>query len=148
MCHVIVHTLAETCAALRAAAEARSPVTLHSAPAAAQSLGIGYFLAMVEAARRQSPSAQCLAVLDCGMAPGFALAAFKAGAEAVQMTGKPEVLDKLADIAAQSGVIFLRHPPSVALDLHDHPDPLAAARAFLAVATEACRPAIEPSQND
>lgn len=148
MAHVIVHTLAETCAALQAAAEAGCPVTLHSAPGAVHSLGVGYFLAMIDAARRRTPEAQSLAVLDCAAAPGFALAALGAGAEAVQLSATSTVLDKIADIAAQSGASLLRDPPAETLDLRGHEDPLAATRAFLAARPPPDRPVIEPSQNN
>jgi len=131
MPHVIVHTLGETCAALEAAAETGLPLTLYSPPDAVHSIGIGYFLAMIEAARRQTPATQSLAVLDCGAAPGLALAALRAGAEAVHLTGSPLVLDKVSDIAAQCGASLLREMPVGTLDLRGHPDPRAAASAFL-----------------
>jgi len=131
MPHVIVHTLAETCAAMRAAAEAGRPLTLHSPPGAARSMGAGYFLAMIDIARRQTPAALTLAVLDCGAAPGLALAALNAGAQAVQLDAAPMVLDKIADIAAQLGATLLRNRPADIIDLRNHTDPLAATRAFL-----------------
>ncbi len=131
MPHIVVHTLEETRAALEAAAETGEFLTLHSPPGAVHALGIGYFLIMIEAARRQIPQARSLAVLDCGAAPGLAVAALRAGAEAVRLTGAPAVLDKLADIAAQLGAAMLREMPAGSLDLRGHPDPRAAARAFL-----------------
>lgn len=140
MPHVIVHTLAETCAALQAAAETGTRLTLLSPPGAVHSLGIGYFLAMIEAARRQTPSSvESLAVLDCDAAPGLALAALRAGAEAVLLTGPPAVLDKVADIAAQLGAALLRERPPDTLDLLDRPDPRAASLAFLAAQADCHR---------
>ncbi len=143
MPHIIVHTLAETCAALQAAAEAEVFVTVQSPPNAVRSLGIGYFQAMLDAARRQVPAARSLGVLDCGPAPGLAVAALKAGIEAVRVTAEPAVLDKLAEIATQSGARLFRDPPDAVLDLQDHPSPLAAARGFLAASPSV----IEPPQN-
>jgi predicted nicotinamide N-methyase len=95
-------------------------------------MGAGYFLAMVDIARRQTPAAHALAVLDCGSAPGLALAALKAGAQAVQLDAATAVLDKIADIAAQLGASLLRNRPTDILDLRNHPNPLAATSAFLA----------------
>lgn len=145
MPHVIVHTLEETCAALEATAETGRSLTLFSPPGAVYSIGIGYFLAMIEAARRRTPAARSLAVLDCGAAPGLALAALRAGAEAVLLTGAPAVLDKVADIATQLGSTLLREMPVDTLDLRGHPDPQAAA---LALFVSQGQTVIEVPQND
>ena len=142
MPHVIVHTLAETCAAMQASAELQSPLTLHSPPNASRSLGVGYFLAMIESARRQVPAAKSLAVLDCGTAPGLALAALKAGAEGVRLACSPHVMKKVAEIATQSGASLFLDLPHDIIDLGKIADPLAATRALLGGAS-----VIEPPQN-
>jgi hypothetical protein len=141
MPHVVVHTLAETCAALQAAAETQNRLTLLSPPSAAQSMGAGYFLAMVKTAQRRIPEAKCLAVLDCGTAPGLALAALRAGAKAIRLVGTPSILRKVSEIAGQSGATVLDTSPQHVLDLRDVIAPLAATRNFLAGV-------MEPPQNN
>ncbi|MEN0074328.1 MAG: hypothetical protein AAGC69_08095, partial [Paracraurococcus sp.] len=54
-------------------------VTLLSAPGAAATLGAPWFLAILAAARAAAPGVPHAAVLDCGAAPGLALAALRAG---------------------------------------------------------------------
>ncbi|PKU26408.1 hypothetical protein [Telmatospirillum siberiense] len=149
MLHVIVHTPADTLAALEAAEETGVHPILHSSAVAAQSLGAGYFLAMIEDARRRHPSAQCLAVLDCGTACGLALAALRGGVEAVSLDAPPAVLAKIADVAAQTGACLAPTIPDDALDLRNHPDPLAACRAsFTGTGRDPRASVIEPPQND
>lgn len=127
----IVHTLSQTVAALTAAAEAGCTVTLASPPGAVHSLGTGYFLAMVAAARATVPAARSRALLDCGAAPGLALAALRAGVEAVRVEAAPEVLAKLAEIANRSGAKLVDHWPERILDLGATTNPIAEARTFL-----------------
>jgi hypothetical protein len=127
----IVHTLAQAKAALTAAAETGIAITLESPPDAVRSLGADYFLALVAAARSAMPTADNTAVLDCGRAPGSALAALRAGAEAVRLDAKSDVMARVADIAAQLGARVESEPAAAALDLNETPDPLAAARAFI-----------------
>jgi len=125
----IVHNLAHAIAALTAAAEADAPVTLLSPPEAAKSLGVGMFLAIIAAARAALPEAKSEAVLDCGDAPGLALGALRAGAEAVTLRASPETRAKVADIAGQTGARLIE--PEEAFDLLPAHDPLASARRFL-----------------
>lgn len=91
-------------------------VVLRSAPGAIYSLGSGYFLAMIAFARRQTPSGRCLGVLDCADAPGFALAALAAGAEAVALRTNASVTAKVAAIARSHDALLLDHCPSDSLD--------------------------------
>lgn len=127
---VIVHDLAQARAAVAAAAALGAPVLLLSPPGAAAYLGAGYFKAMAQAARAGHPGARVVAVLDCGEAPGHALAALRAGVDAVCFRGAAETAARLADVAAQSGAGFHRKPPK-ALDLAGVDDPAAACRAWL-----------------
>lgn len=127
----IVHTLAHAIAALTAAGEANRAVVLLSPAEAVRSMGTGYFLTMIAAARAAVPAASSRAVLDCGRAPGLALAALKAGVEAVRIDASPEVIDKLADIAAQRGASIDTRWPASVVDLGRLPAPLEAARHVL-----------------
>ena len=128
---IIVHTLAEARAALTAAAEAGRPIVLWSPADAVRSMGAAYFLTVIRLAREEVPAASSRAVLDCGDAPGLALAALQAGAEAVRLTSSADVRAKVADIAAKLGSTVETGTSSAALDLSRTADPLAAARTYL-----------------
>ncbi|MFI4949063.1 MAG: hypothetical protein ACHQC9_09715 [Alphaproteobacteria bacterium] len=114
---IVIHSLAHAVAALSAAAEAGRPVTLLSAPDAGISAGPGWFGALVAAARAAVPSARNAMLLDCGDDAGAAQAAIRAGIEGVVFTGRPDVAERLADIAAQARVTLVTARPVPALDL-------------------------------
>lgn len=87
---IIVHDHAQARAALSVAAELGVAVTLQSPDGAAGYLGPGYFRGLD-------------VVLDCGDAPGHALAALRAGVKRIRLRAAPEVLARVADIAGQRG---------------------------------------------
>lgn len=116
---IVVHSLAQAVAALRAAAGAGRRVVVASAPEAGIYAGPGWFRGVVEAAREAVPGAQFCAFLDCGDEPGAALAAIRDGVESVVFIGRADVACRLADIAAQHGVRFITERPAAALDLGD-----------------------------
>ena len=116
---IIIHSLAHAVAALSAAAQAGRKVTLASAPDAGIYAGPGWFREIVRAAREAVPAAQCAALLDCGDDAGAAQAAIRAGSEGVVFTGREDVAERLADIAAQSGANVITARPTPALDLAD-----------------------------
>ena len=126
----IVHDLPQAIAALTAAADSGHAIALWSPPEAARSLGAGYFLAMIAAARQVVPAARSTAVLDCGEAPGLAMAALRGGAEAVHVAAALPVLANLAAIAGQQGA-RLEPERLAAFDLGGPADPLERARAYL-----------------
>ena len=128
---VIVHDLSHAVAALQAASELGVPVTLRSAPGAADYLGSGTFKAIVDVARERWPDVPVTAVLDCADAAGYALGALRIGIKVVRFRGRPAVRRKLADIAARSGA-RLDADRRAALDLLDCPDPLSDCREWLA----------------
>lgn len=131
MTAVVVHCLAHCTAALSAALQAGRAVVLLSPPEAAASLGIGYFTAMVAAAGERVPGASFEAVLDCGDAPGLALAALAAGVAVVRLSAGDDTLRRLDDIAGLLGARIERVWPADRLDLADSKDPLSAALAYL-----------------
>lgn len=133
---VVIHSLAHAVAALEAAEEAGVSVTLLSPPDFAAYGGAGFFNAIVRRARAKVPAAKSNSVLDCGDAPGLALAALRAGAEAVRFGGRPTVRAKIADIAAAHGARLLTVRPR-ALDLLDASDAHAACLSLLAGKTRA-----------
>ena len=92
-------------------------MVLVSAPDAGGGVGPGWFKALVAAAREAVPDAQCSSLLDCGDNVGAALAAIRAEVEGVIFTGRPDVSDRLTDIARQHSVRFETKRPADALDL-------------------------------
>jgi acyl-CoA reductase-like NAD-dependent aldehyde dehydrogenase len=128
---VIIHSLAHACAALSAAREAGTAVTLASAPAAAGYAGPAWFQAIIERAAAAVPGAGFSAILDCGEEAGTALAALRYGVRRVRFAGDTEAGRRLAEIAAELGAAVERAAASAPLDLLDCPDPAAACRRFL-----------------
>jgi len=114
---IVVHSLAQAIAALRAAAQAGQTVLLVSAPGAGSYVGPGWFGAAIDAAREVVPNAQFSALLDCGDDIGAALAAIRSEIEGVVFTGRSDVAQRLADIACQHGARLCTEQPPVALDL-------------------------------
>jgi hypothetical protein len=114
---IIVHSLAHAVAALSAAAQAGRHITLASAPDAGISAGPGWFGTLVAAAREAVPAAQSTALIDCGDDAGAAMAAIRAGIEAIVFTGRADVAERLADIASQTGSRLVTARPAPALDL-------------------------------
>ena len=115
----VVHSLAHAVAALAAAAETGTVIMLLSAPGAALYAGPGWWRELVRAARAEAPSARYTALLDCGDDAGAAQGAIRAGVEAIVFTGRPDVAERLTDIAAQSGSRVFAERPAAALDLAD-----------------------------
>jgi hypothetical protein len=133
---VVIHSLAHAVAALKAAEETGAPITLLSPPDFAAYGGAGFFNAIIGRACAKVPAAKSEAVLDCGDAPGLALEALRAGADAVCFGGRPGVRKKIAEIAAAHGARLLTVRPR-ALDLLDAADAHAACLAWLANRTRA-----------
>lgn len=128
---IVVHSLADARAALAAAAALGHDVTLTSAAGAGAYAAPGWFKALTDEARRAVPTAHCDIVLDCGAAPGFALAALQFGLKRVRFTGGEEARRRLQAIAAQfDAAIETESVP--ALDLHGVRQPEARCHAWLA----------------
>ena len=114
---IIIHSLAHAVAALSAAADAGRPIVLASPPDAGIYAGPGWFREVMGAARPAVPEARSTALLDCGEDAGAAMAAIRAGVEAIVFTGPAELAARLADIAAQAGVRLLTERPAAILDV-------------------------------
>jgi hypothetical protein len=109
---VVVHGLAEASAALRPG----YPVTLLSAPAAAGYAGCLWWRELVAAARARHPATPALDILDCGAAPGHAMAALRVGQRLLLLDPACPAFAAVADAAAGWGAhVLARRPP--ALDL-------------------------------
>lgn len=128
---IIVHSLADACAALKAASEAGVPVTLASAEGAGGYAGPLWFKSLVDEARAAFPDVAVAAVLDCGDEAGTALAALRHGLAIVRFAGRPEAAERLRDIARSLGAAIETGPAPAALDLLDRPEAEAACRAYL-----------------
>jgi hypothetical protein len=114
---IIIHSLAHAVAALGAAAEAGRAVVLASPPDAGIYAGPGWFREVLRAAREAVPAAQSSALLDCGSDAGAAMAAIRAGIDAIVFTGRADVAARLGDIATQAGARLLTARPAALLDL-------------------------------
>ena len=138
---IIVHGLKDAQAAVAAAADLGVPVTLRSAPGAARTLGAAVFREMIQEAQRPHPGVAVTAVFDCGDDPGLALGALRHGLKVIRVSVSGEVLERISDIAAQSGARLEEDGQDSGggasaagepvLDLLDADDPEAAVRSWL-----------------
>jgi hypothetical protein len=116
---IVVHSLVQATAALKAAARAGRAVVIANPPGAGSYVGPGWFREVVAAARETVHGARFSALLDCADDVGAALAAIRSEVEGVVFTGRADVARRLADIAQQHGVRFLTARPAPTLDLGD-----------------------------
>ena len=128
---IVVASLDDARAALRAAAASDTGVTLVSPPGAAAYGGPAWFREVMAQAGAAVPDARFDCVLDCAGDAGTALAAMREGVAAVGFDGPCEVRGKLADIAAQSGCALVVIDYARALDLTAAEDAEAACRDWL-----------------
>lgn len=104
---VLVRDWRQTEAALRnARAEGTSPILI-TPEDAASFYGAGYLAALQDRARREFSDIAFTLIVDCGNAPGYALACLRAGVKLISMD---PLNDKVADIARQMGAELVRRP--------------------------------------
>lgn len=104
---VMVRDWRQTRAALdQARADGTSPLLL-TPEDAASFYGAGYLAALQNRARREFPDIAFTLIVDCGDAPGYALACLRAGVTTISMN---PLNDKIADIARQMGAELVRRP--------------------------------------
>ena len=108
---IVVHGIDDALAAAAAARRLGLPLTLISAPGAAAYAGPLWFLALVDQARDAAPEVAVTGILDCADHAGHAMAALRAGAEAIVFTGDAAVADKLSALAQATGATVLRARP-------------------------------------
>ena len=113
---VTVISLAQADAALSAAENLCAEITLISAPDAAASVGPGWFDAVVTLATSRFPAAKYIAILDCGNAPGDALAALRHGIKFIRYCGAKQAA--ITEIAKKYGANVVQTRPK-SLDLSD-----------------------------
>jgi hypothetical protein len=109
---VVVHGLAEAVGVLALA----RPVCLLSAAGAARAGGVLWWRAVMAQARAAVPGAEMVDVLDCGSAPGLAMAALRAGQLRLALDAEVAAWPRVAAAAASLGAVVLAHRPD-ALDL-------------------------------
>ncbi len=98
---VTVHDAAGAAMALSLAGS--RGVLLLSAAGAAGSLGVAWFLAILDAARAARPDVPHIAVLDCGDAPGHALAALRAGLRDLVLAPEAQAFAQIMAAAQEVG---------------------------------------------
>ncbi|MBS0219244.1 MAG: hypothetical protein JSR91_00735 [Proteobacteria bacterium] len=104
---ILIRDWRSTVAALETArAQGTSPILVTPEDAAAF-YGAGYLAALQERARREFADVDFTLIVDCGDAPGWALACLRAGVKVISMTPLNE---KVADIARQMGAELVRRP--------------------------------------
>ncbi len=109
---VVVHGLDHVRAALRQG----WPVTLLSAPGAAGFAGCLWWRGLIGQARSEFPAAVLDEVLDCGDAPGHAMAALRIGQLRLVLDPACPAFPAVTAAAATLGAMVLRSRPP-ALDL-------------------------------
>jgi len=127
---ITVHDRDQAIAALSVARDLEIQITLLSARAAGNTIGINWFLALIAQAREAVPEASFLAMFDCDRYAARAMVAVQSGVDAVIFTGRHETLLKLADIAEDRRVAVTDTRPK-SLDLANEKDPLRAVRSYL-----------------
>ncbi|MEE8332454.1 MAG: hypothetical protein V3R85_01295, partial [Alphaproteobacteria bacterium] len=88
------------------------------------------------------PEIEISGVLDCGAAPGHALAALRHGIKQIRFTGRGRARARLASIAEASGAV-LAGPARGALELAGEAHPEAACRERLSGRRDGFSPAPE-----
>lgn len=119
----VFHSRQHAAAALSAASRTARGVTLLTPPGAARHGGPEYLLAMIRSARPGIDEVEATAVIDCGDDAGTAMRALRCGWRNLALRARPEVVEKVSDMALQLGGVVRRDLPS-ALDLLSARDPL------------------------
>jgi len=104
---IVIRDWRSTAAALEAARTQRTAPILVTPRDAAAFYGAGYLAALQERARGEFADIDFTLIVDCGDAPGWALACLRAGVKVIAMD---PMNDKIADIARQMGAELVRRP--------------------------------------
>ena len=104
---IVIRDWRSTAAALGAARAQRTAPILVTPQEAAAFYGAGYLAALQERARREFADIDFTLIVDCGDAPGWALACLRAGVKVIAMD---PIDEKIADIARQLGAELVRRP--------------------------------------
>jgi hypothetical protein len=104
---VLVSDWRTTEAALQTARRQKTSPILVTPEDAASFYGGGYLGALQQRAEAEFPDVTFELIVDCGDAPGHALACLRSGVKRISMR---EPNDKIADIARQMGAQLVRRP--------------------------------------
>ncbi|HEY6981278.1 hypothetical protein [Reyranella sp.] len=104
---ILIRDWRSTAAALETARLQKVAPILVTPEDAAAFYGAGYLAALQERARREFADVDFTLIVDCGDAPGWALACLRAGVKVISMD---PVNEKIADIARQMGAELVRRP--------------------------------------
>ena len=127
---VRIHGLDDAMRTCAVANELGVAVTLISASAAVLSMGPAWFRNITRDVEQTYPDLDFEAVLDCGDAAGYALAALRAGVKTIRFFGNAAASEKIRDIAEMYGARVARLPSRV-LDIRGAQDAEAALRKWL-----------------
>ncbi|MBB43667.1 MAG: hypothetical protein CMM44_07880 [Rhodospirillaceae bacterium] len=108
---VVIHGIGDARAVCRAAVGYGHNATIWSARGASAHMGPLWFLELSYQINMEFPELTLQAVLDCGAAPGDALAAIRSGVKAIALTANSSVENKIQQIAAEENVALFRHVP-------------------------------------
>ena len=103
---VIVHEKSHIIAALATSERKQQAVVLISGPAVSESMGWPWFRVLIADSASLYQHALFTTVFDCGSAVGFAMAALADGATTIRLQAPPLVLERVRDIATQSGAVI------------------------------------------
>ena len=104
---ILVRDWRQTEKALRDARANGTSPTLVTPVDAAAFYGAGYLGALQRRARQEFADVEFRLIVDCGDAPGYALACLREGVKLISMR---EPNEKVADIARQMGAELVRRP--------------------------------------
>ena len=104
---IMVRDWRQTEAALQSARGRNTSPVLITPEGAASFYGAGYLGALQTRAETEYPDIDFELIVDCGNAPGHALACLRAGVRRISMS---EPNPKIADIARQMGAELVRRP--------------------------------------
>lgn len=130
---LIVHSLEHCLAALHAAKDASTLITLISAEGAARYAGILYLQKMIAQAAEIVPDAPHLFFIDCGTDATLAVAALRSSHKHLVFSGAAD--EKIRALAGEYNAHIIPSPSHV-LDLRFEADITAACRRFAAVASK------------
>jgi hypothetical protein len=107
--YIIIETIEQAKAALKAAAESDAEITLQTTPDAIFYAGSMYLLNMFRQAQAAYPYVKATFILDAGEAGAEVIAAIQDGHKNIKSNAKPEIRAKLRAIAAGHGVNFIEN---------------------------------------
>jgi hypothetical protein len=120
--HGIDHARAACQSAMALESTAAISLELWSARSAAGSLGPAWFGNITNIVQKEFPDLAIIGVLDCGDAPGNALAALRHGIACIYISAPSAVADKIRAIALHTKADVRTRRPSMP-DLMDYSDP-------------------------